>query len=402
MLNAVDWYDRSPLFRLIDGYGGEEECMKCLSLLIEAGVDVNCETLSANTPLQWAAMFNKVGCLRLLIEAGADVNKHAYGKEYHRNVEGDAAISRAARYGNYECVDLLIKSGADVNIVGAAGFTPLISCLFGAQDGSDIQGIGNHRQDESCVYIRCVKLLLEAEADVYALAAEGFTALTFAVESGFIECAEVLMKEGNIDVNKRYDDRWRECGTTLLMYAAGNGHMKLLDFLLGKGADVNARNNPGYTALIWAAERGYNEGVERLIDAGADVNKATNSGITALTATINNDHRKHKTLRCTQLVLRAGANITRAVPSYRLKYVSTDMKNLLYAAGLRIDKPFKKHDLSLKNKCRKTIRCHLMSVSPANLFHKVEQLESTLPSLLCSFLLYDLSLDLEYENPRSW
>ena len=403
-----------------------------------------------------------------LIQAGADVNKY-------ENLKDTSPVMCAVNRDNTRCLEMLITAGAAVNVaLGYYGYTPFAQAAFDGhenslkcllQDGSHIFCIGNYRQDRSYDYIECVKLSLEAGADVYALAAECFTALTFAVESGFTECAEVLMKEGNIDVNKRYE----YSSMTLLMYAAVNRQMKLLDFLLGKGADVNARNNSGYTALIWAvgqrydegvekliaagadvnersssgytalitaAEQGYHECVERLIDAGADVNasderghtalikasqaacddvvekliaagadvnKVTDSSITALTAIINS---RGKNLRCTQLVLRAGANadanILSTIPHYELEDTSTNMKMLLYAAGLPINSPFEEEELSLMNTCRKTIRCHLMSLSPINLFYKVEELKSTLPSLLCSFLLYDMSLDVEYENPRPW
>ena len=160
-----------------------------------------------------------------------------------------------------------------MNIRSAGEMTPLIYCLVGAKE--------NH-QDRSYEYIKCVKLLIKAGADVYAMNEYECTALTFAVESGFTEGIDVLMKEGNIDVNMLYDD-----GTTMLMYAARNGEMRLIDFLLQNGADVNSSSTSGYTALIWAAEQGHNEGGEKLIAAGADVNKATNRGATALAATMN-------------------------------------------------------------------------------------------------------------------
>ena len=75
------------------------------------------------------------------------------------------------------------------------------------------------------------------------------------------------------------------------------------------------------------------------------------------------------------------------------------MKMLLLAAGLPTNVPFEDQELTLRNMRRKAIRYHLKSLSPVNLFSQVEQLRSTLPSLLCSFLVYDMSLDLEYEDP---
>jgi hypothetical protein len=66
-------------------------------------------------------------------------------------------------------------------------------------------------------------------------------------------------------------------GWTPLMYAAsGNG----VKFLLGKGADPNARGPKGETALMFSALTATID--EDLIAAGADVNAATSEGVTAL------------------------------------------------------------------------------------------------------------------------
>jgi ankyrin repeat protein len=50
------------------------------------------------------------------------------------------------------------------------------------------------------------------------------------------------------------------------------GHTEIVQLLLEKGADVNAKNKYGRTALIYATERGYTEIVQLLLEKGADVN----------------------------------------------------------------------------------------------------------------------------------
>lgn len=60
-------------------------------------------------------------------------------------------------------------------------------------------------------------------------------------------------------------------GMTLLMFAANNGNMELLDFLLRNRANTMKYNRYGDTALALAALRGHAPIVRRLIEAGADL-----------------------------------------------------------------------------------------------------------------------------------
>jgi uncharacterized protein len=58
-------------------------------------------------------------------------------------------------------------------------------------------------------------------------------------------------------------------GTTLLMVAARNGNVELLDFLLRSGANAMNQNRYGDTAIALAALYGHEHAVQRMIDAGA-------------------------------------------------------------------------------------------------------------------------------------
>jgi ankyrin repeat protein len=75
-----------------------------------------------------------------------------------------------------------------------------------------------------------------------------------------------------------------------LLLAAGRGHLRIVQLLLDKGADVNAvslgtyfqGNFNGQTALMSACENGFRSVVELLLDRGADVNKLSAFDTTAL------------------------------------------------------------------------------------------------------------------------
>jgi ankyrin repeat protein len=59
---------------------------------------------------------------------------------------------------------------------------------------------------------------------------------------------------------------------TLLHVAAFEGHLPIVDWLLGRGLDVNAREKGDNTdAMHWAAAAGHLDVVRRLADAGGDV-----------------------------------------------------------------------------------------------------------------------------------
>jgi HEAT repeat protein len=72
-------------------------------------------------------------------------------------------------------------------------------------------------------------------------------------------------------------------GTTPLHIAVWEGRKELVELLLAKGADVNARTNPmGSTPLHFAASDGRKDLVELLLAHGADVNAKNNNSQTPL------------------------------------------------------------------------------------------------------------------------
>ncbi|TGK35947.1 ankyrin repeat domain-containing protein [Leptospira gomenensis] len=79
---------------------------------------------------------------------------------------------------------------------------------------------------------------------------------------------------------------------TPLMVAAREGEYLIAEFLIRKGADVNARTRDGHTALMMAAFNRYPQIVKLLIRSGADVNASTVQGHTAWTETTLEDYKK--------------------------------------------------------------------------------------------------------------
>ncbi len=89
--------------------------------------------------------------------------------------------------------------------------------------------------------------------------------LILAADAGSMKHVRVAVIEGaNIDARS-------EDGITPLMYAAQNGYLDIVEFLVDLGADINARPyNSNRTALMAAVENCYVETAEFLIRQGAD------------------------------------------------------------------------------------------------------------------------------------
>ncbi len=69
---------------------------------------------------------------------------------------------------------------------------------------------------------------------------------------------------------------------SILITAAKVGDTNIVQGMLNKGIDVNAKDSGGNTALIWAAWYGHIDTAKLLLDNGADVNIKNNFGDTAL------------------------------------------------------------------------------------------------------------------------
>lgn len=120
---------------------------------------------------------------------------------------------------------------------------------------------------------KAFETLLESPAtDVNAINQAGETPLMLAAIKGRLEWAQALVKRGAL-VN--------EPGWSALHYAAAGPNEHLVRWLLGQGAEVDARSPNGTTPLMMAAGYGGLSGAEVLIAAGADAALRNDLGMTA-------------------------------------------------------------------------------------------------------------------------
>ena len=83
-----------------------------------------------------------------------------------------------------------------------------------------------------------------------------------------------LLADWLLEVNKT--------GWTALHYAATNGHLTLIRFLLEQNAYIDAEAPSGTTPLMMAAHYGTPEAVKLLLDEGADPMLKNLQGLTAI------------------------------------------------------------------------------------------------------------------------
>ncbi|MFO0875463.1 MAG: ankyrin repeat domain-containing protein [Phycisphaerales bacterium] len=95
----------------------------------------------------------------------------------------------------------------------------------------------------------------------------GTSALVGAARKGDLAGMEEAIKAG-----AKLDDADRASGRNALHWAAAEGQLEAIAFLLKNNAAINAEDRTGKTALAVAAEKGKVDAVKALLKAGAEVN----------------------------------------------------------------------------------------------------------------------------------
>ena len=94
-------------------------------------------------------------------------------------------------------------------------------------------------------------------------------------------------------------------GRTALHYAASNGELAAVAFLIERKAIVDKPTKFGWTALHCAAQEGFPEVAKHVLDKGADINKRDGQGRTALICAVTEGK-----LSCVQVLIERKADLT--------------------------------------------------------------------------------------------
>lgn len=218
--------------------------------LISSGANINAKDDRGMTPLHEAAYYGQREVAKVLIAKGANVNG--------TDTAGQTSLHIAANFGAKFVPELLLANGASISARDVAGNTP----LHAATDSPDVE------KD-------LLELLIAKGADVQARNKAGQTPLhrvsMIRRQNKPLELtAEVLLAHGaKVDAKDK-------SGNTPIHFAVKNGHIKLIDLLLSKGAIISKDDKPDEEASFLAFN--HADVLKVLLDYGADVNAADRWG----------------------------------------------------------------------------------------------------------------------------
>ena len=192
-----------------------------------------------------------------------------------KNKEKYSAILLAAYNGKLEIIDLLLTSGAKLDIYEA--------CAVG--------------------HLETIESFLQQKPDcINQYSHDGWTPLHLAAFFGYIDSVKLLLEHGADTELKSKSNI--AMGNTPLHAAVASNRKGIVELLIKKGANVNARQTPGNFTPLHIASFGNADLVKLLISKGADVNARTDTGKTPLAIATQNNHKP-----IIDLLRKHGANV---------------------------------------------------------------------------------------------
>uniref|UniRef100_A0AAR2L5F7 Serine/threonine-protein kinase TNNI3K n=1 Tax=Pygocentrus nattereri TaxID=42514 RepID=A0AAR2L5F7_PYGNA len=235
-VNVQDAVFFTPLH--IAAYFGHEQVCK---LLLKFGADVNMSGEVGDRPLHLAAAKGFQGIIRLLMEEGSKTDVNAQDNEDH------VPMHFCARFGHQDIVRFLLQGNFDVqpHSVNIYGDTPLhLACYNGKFEVVKelVQLTGTDSLSKENIF---------SETAFHS-------ACTYGKD---LEMVKFLISQNAMSINHQGRD-----GHTGLHSACFHGHIRLVQFLLDSGADMNlvacdpsrsSGEKDEQTCLMWAYEKGH-------------------------------------------------------------------------------------------------------------------------------------------------
>ena len=344
---------------------GHFECMK---MLVQAGADVDFDRsrdFLVQTPLNGAALDETK--LEFLINAGCDVNV--------TGPDGKSTLMTAAARGKFSCCQMLLAAGANVNAQdNYVGNTPLIYAALGHLEFIAFRlKHPFHLNAAAPGTSKCLKLLLDAGADVNRPDKRGNTSLHAAAFGSNVECVKLLIEAG-ADVNANTKTPIAVLQFVILEVIESRDKPPIppprYTRPQPKQTQQLARDALDCLRLLLKAGARVNELYLTKDDlSSCDVNK-TSEYKAIFMSEINPNDSKPSLFQEHFKLLHAAGELQGRMPSY-----GADERELL----------------TLKDICRDVIRNHLIDLDPhINLFCRIPELH--LPRNLQSFLLNEVVL----------
>ncbi|XP_053685728.1 uncharacterized protein LOC128735258 [Sabethes cyaneus] len=201
----------------------------------------------------------------------------------------------AAVCGRTELFRQLLRNGANPSYESLSKYTPIHYAVYGGN--RDI----------------VLELLQQPGVDINATAEDSVTPIGVAISENNMNMIELMLAKNAqvrsqeilqagvfhhyhivrylIDRDDRLiNDSFDIARRNLLMYAIIDGEMSTVEYLIGKGINVNARAIGGLTALHIAAGKNETTLCERLIESGAELDAKDDEGRTALVIALEHEY----------------------------------------------------------------------------------------------------------------
>ncbi|XP_071487930.1 LOW QUALITY PROTEIN: transient receptor potential cation channel subfamily A member 1-like [Diadema antillarum] len=230
------------------------------------------QDIEMRTPLHKAAMFDHVDVVRYLLEQGAELDVP--------DIEERTPLLLAASRGGWRSVQLLLQKGADFYIKDGEKRNLLHIVILHGGNIRDLRVNGdlkhafadllNERDLHGCTpmhyatqrgNIKCVENLIDLGATVNLKDKQKQSPLHFAAKYGRLNSCKRLL-DSKIGPNIINDTDGE--GMTALHIAARNGHQKVVQLLLLRGALLH-KDYKGRTPFHLAAMAGYRETMDILL-----------------------------------------------------------------------------------------------------------------------------------------
>lgn len=295
LCNAVSYRDKEMVLRLLEN-GADKEAVNSrgmtpvifaamlgyldiVKLLVHYGADIEARDHDQKTALLWAAENERIELLEFLMKNGANAEV--------RNQEGLTPLMQAAAAkGKLEIIKCLLANGALIDAALDNGNTALYFAIENER-WEAVQYLLEQRADTNRLNLVCssaiglldrVKYLLEEKgADMEERNKDGCPPLYMAVMNKHPETAEYLLKKGALP------DISITCGWTPLIVAALQNDQEMMELLLNHGAGLEYGSGISKrTAFMFAADDKKYESMEYLLEKGANINAKDHSEETAL------------------------------------------------------------------------------------------------------------------------
>ncbi|XP_069559574.1 transient receptor potential cation channel subfamily A member 1b [Brachyistius frenatus] len=307
--------DKSTPLHLACTQGATEVVKLMLSSVDQVEDIINLSDGACQTPLHRATIFDHAELAEYLISLGADLNSI--------DCKGNSPLLLATSCGAWKTVALMLSKGANVNMTDRCGCNFLHLAILqpkGLKNLSEevlqqnsVKALLSCEDNEGCtpLHYACrlgihdsVKnmLGLSGQLGLACKSKDKKSALHFAAQYGRVNTCHRLLET---ITDSRLLNEGDERGLTPLHLASGEGHTKVVQVLLRKGALFHS-DYKGWTCLHHAASQGYTQTMDILLSANLKLlDKSDEDGNTALHIAAREGH-----VAAVRLMLSRGAEIT--------------------------------------------------------------------------------------------